>query len=66
MRVSEYMQYKKVLIKKKHAIVIFILYSKSQEIKKKLNVIRLHAEIFYLFLFLMFIQLCNLYATEFL
>lgn len=65
MRVSEYM-YKKVLIKKKHAIVIFILYSKSQEIKKKLNVIRLHAEIFYLFLFLMFIQLCNLYATEFL
>lgn len=30
MRVSEYM-YKNVLIKKKHAIVIFILYSKSQE-----------------------------------
>lgn len=50
MRVSEYM-YKKVLIKKNMQLLFFFCTQKAKKYKKKINVIRLHAEIFYLFLF---------------
>lgn len=65
MRVSEYM-YKKVLIKKNMQLLFLFCTQKAKKYKKKIKCNKATCRNILSFFILMFIQLCNLYATEFL